>query len=276
MKKSLRDLAITNIFALFVYYSSILLGWQAVSFIYIYQSMDEKIIAERIDHWLIFQPSIIGIGCLLTILFFLIKKSSNDKKNRFSKDIKKQIYIQNFFLFFISLNYLLFKINYHLAVLELIAFLYGLLLLYRWGSVFFNANIASWHHPTTHGTFFISAALSGCALLNLFGLLSFDNTGLQYLLLILLAFELFILYARFQYLSSYSKDTVLIARKLMGPQILYFGLRIIIGIFMPAVFVLYSMLFSDGDLEGVSVLLLTGTLLERFIFIHTGRSGNRQ
>ena len=273
MKKSRRDLAVSNIFALFVYYSTIMLGCQVVSFIYIYQSMEERIIAERIDQWSIFQPYIIGIGFLLTLLFYLTGRFTNYKNKRFSIDIQRQIDLQSIFLFFIMLNYLLFRFNYHLAVLELIAFLYGLWLLYRWGSVFFNANIPSWLHPTTHGTFFISAALNGCALLNISGLLSYKNTGLQYFLLVLLAFELFILYARFKYLSGYSQETVLIARKLMGSQILYFGSRIIIGIFMPAIFILYSMLFKEGDIEGVSVLLLTGTLLERFIFIHSGGGG---
>jgi hypothetical protein len=55
----------------------------------------------------------------------------------------------------------------------------------------------------------------------------------------------------------------------MGNQILYFGTRIIIGIFMPGIFILYMILIKGGEVKGVEVLILVGTLIDRVLFINS-------
>ena len=144
----------------------------------------------------------------------------------------------------------------------------------KWGSVFYNSKIPGWIHPTTHGTFFVSAPLIGCSLVGIFNLIPSDTSLLQYFLLILLILELFIVYARFKYLSKSNQTTIQIARKLMGSQLLYFGSRIIIGIFMPAIFILYVIFIEESKVQGLEFLILFGTIIDRFLFINTVNMNN--
>jgi DMSO reductase anchor subunit len=178
--------------------------------------------------------------------------------------------LQGLFLIIIFLNIALLKNNIHFNVLELGTFLFALWLLFRWGSIFFHSNRPGWHHPTTHGTFYTSAFVSGCALLDIFNLINIQDSNLKYLILVLLALELFILYSRFHFLSTYNQETNRIAKELFSSLFLFFGTRIIIGIFMPAIFIFYTLLFTGKDVEGIAVLILMGTLMERYLFVLTG------
>ncbi len=258
-----------SIFSFYVYYSNLLLGWQIVSFIYIYQSTDAGEILIRLEKWSVFQPYLIGVGVLITILLLILHRLSPIIQLQQMQGLPKQVLIQNIFLMILFFNYLAIKLNIHLDAFELISFFFAIWILKRWGSVFYNTKMAGWMHPTTHGTFFVAALLNGCALVSIFNLASIESSNLQYFLLILLAFDLFIVYARFQYLSKSGQTTNRIARKLMGTQILSFGTRIIIGIFMPAIFILYMILVNGGEVKGVEILILAGTLIDRFLFINS-------
>ena len=256
-----------NIFSFYVYYSNLLLGWQIVSFIYLYQSTDAGEISNRLEKWSVFEPFLIGMGALITILLLILHRLFPMIHLQLIRGLPKQIMIQNLFLVILFFNFLAIELNIHLDVFELIAFIFAIWILTKWGTVFYNSNRPGWTHPTTHGSFFVAALLIGCTLLSLFNLTSIEYSLLQYFILILLFFELFIVYARFQYLSKAGQATIRIARKLMGSQILYFGTRIIIGIFMPAIFILYMILINGDDIKGVGVLILVGTLIDRVLFI---------
>jgi DMSO reductase anchor subunit len=154
-----------------------------------------------------------------------------------------------------------------LEVFELITFIFAIWVLKRWGTVFYHSKVAAWKHPTTHGSFFVSGLLNGVALLSLLHLQEVKSGTLYFILVILLAFDLLIVFARFQYLAKSGEMTNRIARSLMGRQILYFGSRIIIGIFMPAIFILYNIIRGEGDLKGVEILILLGTLIDRYLFV---------
>ncbi len=261
----------TDIFLfLIISYSTLLLGWQITSFIFIYHSMDKGIIFERMIQWSSIHPCFIGLGVTITLLYFPVKQFLDKKNQELLKAIQIQMILQSLFLILILLNIVLFKNNIHLNVLELGAFLFALWLLVRWGSIFFHSNRPGWHHPTTHGTFYTTAVVSGCALLDIFNLISIQDSNLKYLILVLLAFELFILYSRFHYLSTYNQETNRIAKELFSSLLLFFGTRIIIGIFMPAIFILYTLLLKGKGVEGIAVLLLMGTLMERYLFVRTG------
>jgi DMSO reductase anchor subunit len=183
--------------------------------------------------------------------------------------LPKQIMVQNIFLVIIFFNYLSSTLNVHLEVFELIAFLFSIWVIKRWGAVFYHSKALAWQHPTTYGSFVVTSILGGMALLGLFNLQGLNLQFSYIILVILLAFDLLIVFARFQYLSKTGIGTNQVARDLMGSQILYFGSRIIIGIFMPAIFILYNLLIKEGDIIGVELLILVGILIDRFLFINT-------
>ena len=86
-------------------------------------------------------------------------------------------------------------------------------------------------------------------------------------ILILLIFDTLILYSRFRYLSKFSSATNRIARRLLGPYLLYFGSRVIVGIFMPIIYLIYALIFSTITIKGTGILLLVGTFLGWALFI---------
>ena len=106
-------------------------------------------------------------------------------------------------------------------------------------------------------------------MINLVGITELIESYWKIVLITLLLFDLLILYARFQYLSTAEPATIQKARELMGSHLLFFGTRIIIGIFMPLIFILYSLLIGKTETEGIAVLILVGLLLERYLFFRT-------
>jgi len=269
MIKTLAKIVSEGVFSVYVYYANLLLGWQLVSFIYIYQSTDTREILFRLEKWSVIEPYLIGVGALITIVLLILHRISPISYLQQIRDLPKVVMIQNLFLVILFLNYLTIILKLHLDVFELVVFIFSFWVLLKWGTVFYNSNRAGWTHPTTHGSFFVAALLIGCALLSIFNLTSIEHSLLQYFLLVLLIFELFIVYARFQYLTKSGQATIRIARNLMGSQILYFGTRIIIGIFMPAIFILYMILINGDEVRGVGVLILFGTFIDRFLFVNS-------
>jgi hypothetical protein len=270
----LKSVILKKTFSLYVYYATILLGWQGVAFIFIYSSMDETDILHHLAQVAIYQPYLIGMAVFLTGLLVLFKILADPETTGLEAEITKQLRLQSLFVLVLLINHLLYLSDAHFHFFELIIFIAVFWLLKKWGSLFYNSNNPVWQNPTTHGTFFVSAMISGCALLDIFNLVHIEDSALKYVILILLGFDLLILYTRFQYLAKYNHQTNWIARKLMSTQILYFGMRIIVGIFVPALFILYVILIKQGGMDGIGVLLLIGTLLERYIFIETGESRN--
>jgi hypothetical protein len=269
MKNSLKNKISENIFYFYIYYANLLIGWQIVSFIYLYQSTDTLEISKRLEKWFVFEPYLIGIGALITILLLILHRFVPLIHLKVIQGLPRQIMIQTFFLVDLFFNFLTIELNVHLDVFELFAFIFALWTLLKWGSIFYNAGLAGWMHPTTYGSFFVTALLLGCSFLSLFNLSGNDTSLLYYFLLVLLTFDLLIVYARFHYLSNFSQATVQIARKLMGSHILYFGARIILGIFMPAIFILYMVLINGGEIKGVEILILVGTIIDRFLFVNS-------
>ena len=257
----------TGIFSFYVYYSNLLLGWQFVSFIFIYQSTDPGDILNRVDKCSAFSPYLLSIGALLSIIILILQRLSPISYLHNVRDFPKVMIVQNLFLILLFFNYLTVILNIHLDIFELTAFVFSFWLLIKWGAMFYNSKKSGWTHPTSHGAFFISALLLGCSLLSMFNLIRIEHTVLQYFLIVLLILDLFIVYARFQYLTKFNRETLKIARKLMGKQILLFGTRIIMGIFMPLIFIFYMILINGDGPRGVEVLILIGILIDKFLFL---------
>ncbi len=266
IKKNISEITLT----LFIYYATLLFGWQIVAFIYIYSSMDDLIIAERLEQFFRYQPCLIGMGLVLTIIIDIWSRLHDRKGATDLAGLRQISKIQYGYLLLLLSNYILFEVDLHFNVLELITFFISLWLLKKLGSILYNPKKPGWYHPTTHGSLYIAAILIGCSLLDIFNLTKIQDDKLVYLILALLTFELIILYARFQYLSKHSQETNRLARKLMGSQILFFGTRIIVGIFMPMIFIVYSTFLYENPVEGIPVLILVGTFLERYLFVLTG------
>ena len=130
----------------------------------------------------VFQPYLIGVGALITILLLILHRLSPIIQLRKMQGLPKQVMIQNIFLLILFFNYLAIKLNSHLDAFELIAFFFAIWILKRWGSVFYNTKMAGWMHPTTHGTFFVVALLNGCALVSIFNLAGIGSSNLQHFL----------------------------------------------------------------------------------------------
>lgn len=267
MIKTFAKVVSEGLFSFYVYYSNLLLGWQLVSFIYIYQSTDAGEILYRLEKWSVFEPYLIGIGAIITIILFVHHRISPIPYLQQIRDLPKVVMMQNLFLVVLFFNYLAINLNIHLDVFELVVFIFSFWMLIKWGTVFYNSKRSGWTHPTTHGAFFVAALLIGCTFLSIFNLVSIDHSLLKYYLLVLLFFDLIIVYARFQYLSKSGQETLRIAKNLLGSQILYFGTRIIIGIFMPIIFILYMTMVDGDEVRGVELLILFGLLIDRVLFI---------
>ena len=257
-----------GLFTVFVYYSNLLLGWQLASFAYLYHTTELLEISNRLTNWYEFQPFFLGIGVFVTIILLIIHKISPLQLFQQLQRVPKLLIFQNIFLILLFINYLMFLLDIHLQVFELISFLFAIWILRRWGSVFYHSKVQSWRHPTTYGTFFISGFLIGFSLLSLLRQIGIEAINLHLILGILLIFELLIVFARFQFLSKSGESTRRIARILMGSKILYFGSRIIIGIFMPGIFILYMIYVNGRDIQGIEVLILVGTVLDKYLFIN--------
>ena len=265
-KKNISQITIT----LALYYSTLMLGWQVASFVYIYASMDDAIIRAHLEKFFYFQPYLLGTGLIISIFSKILAGLYDLKDITVLLELRKNAKVAWGYLLWLISSYLLFKVHSYLHVFDLITFLFSLWLIYWLGSVLNKAAMPGWYHPTTHGSLYMAAALNGCVLLDVFNMVKLENTGLVYLVLLLLTFEIIILYARFQHLAKHSQETNRLARRLMGSQILFFGTRIMVGIFMPMIFLIYSVFSGGKSVEGVAVLILAGTLLERYLFVITG------
>lgn len=266
MKESLHDIFLS----LFLYHISLLLGWLIVSFIFIYSPMKLEVINDALRHHMLIQPFWIGSGFIF-LTFYLIS-SKYSASHLFSDAITQLIVWQAVFLSLLLVNYLLYQVAWHIHVLELVVFLATIFLLLRWASVLSAIRQPGWHHSTTFGSVLVSTTLNGCALIIILIPQSEHAKILPAIVIILLLFELLIVYARFRFLSRYSQITNQLARLLMGRYLFLFGTRLMVGIFMPLVFISYFYYIKGETIEGAAVLILIGTFLERYLFVKTSGS----
>ena len=256
-------------FSIFVFYSLVLIGWKLTGFMYVYLPLDEAQIKPGLQRIILPDLYLLLTGLFLTVLTYFFHGIPVSKEQKLFPQIQRLLITQLIYLLFCLINYILYVTGYHINLLNLLAFIFGIYILLKWAGVFFYSKLPGWYHPTTFGSFVITAALSGITLINLVGIIDFIENGWKIVLLTLLIFDLLILYARFRYLSTAGPATIQKARELMGSHLLFFGTRIIIGIFMPLIFILYSLLIGNKDIEGVAVLILVGLLLNKYLFFRT-------
>jgi len=166
------------------------------------------------------------------------------------------------------INYILYIYNLHQNILDLINLVFAILCLIQLSKLFFVKEKSAWYHPTTLSTFYISTALLGISQLLVFETLNNPFSGYAYLLLIILVIEVLRIFTRFKYLTKFSYETNMIARSLLGKYGIYFGVRVVAGIFMPFVYIIYALYSNDKLFQGVGALLIIGEFIERLLFIY--------
>jgi len=271
MKPLEKNMLLKTILLFYVYSCTLLYGWQIITFISIYHTMDQDLIKLYLILWSKWQIYFIVAGFFFTGIFTLsffrnISAFETFFHTSYTK-LRLHLFFHSAFLVLLILNYSLLVLDAHFHLLDLILFFICIYLLNLTGNVFYQAGKSAWMHPTTHGAIYISALLLGFACLLLINPLQVTLSKYVYWVLILLIFDLLIVYARFRFLSRHNRITNQIARKLMGPYLIYFGTRIIVGIFMPVLYLLYAIFFSPITLKGTGILIVIGTFLERMLFV---------
>ena len=54
----------------------------------------------------------------------------------------------------------------------------------------------------------------------------------------------------------------------MGKYGIYFGVRVVAGIFMPFVYIIYALYANEKLFQGVGALVIIGEFVERLLFIY--------
>ena len=58
------------------------------------------------------------------------------------------------------------------------------------------------------------------------------------------------------------------ARLVLGRYAFYFGIRIIVGIFIPAVFIIYAIYSKTYPTDGVSSMILIGVFFDKYLLLN--------
>ena len=257
---------------IFSYTITLFLGWQIFSFINVYFQLNESRIQFAFQQWMVIQirylPSVIMVIILACILL-LTYKSIQQKKFPINYKAFKMLLIWLLLLILGSFtNYILFIFQSQQNFLDLINLIFAILCLNQLSKLFYIKEKLSWYHPTTISSIYISAALLGISQMLVFETLNKPFTGYAYLLLILLTLEVLRIFARFKYLTKSSFETNQIARSLLGRYGIYFGVRVVSGIFMPIVYIIYALYANEKLFQGVGALLLIGEFIERLMFVY--------
>ena len=252
----------------YLFISSCLLGWQFWAFTATFYPANEQAIAENFpiymsDFLLYFLP-------LWTITFLTGLVIYTGNKNQLPIDhlsYRKHFFLIGSYYIFLLLNFSLYKLNFHFYVYELLGIIIVLGSIYLAGFIFLNSDHPEFHHPTTNGGIVVTSALAGLSCFILFSDLA-DKVQFQTTwLLILLLFDMLIVFARFRFLSAFNQITNQAAKQLLGKYIFIFGARIILGIFTPLVFLLYTMISDFNAFRGIAVLILLGGLINFFLIV---------
>jgi len=83
---------------------------------------------------------------------------------------------------------------------------------------------------------------------------------------IFLVLEIPMIFARFRYLSRSDSRTRIVAAMLLNENIFLFGGYIIAGIFVPLVFIGYTLWIQPVSETGTAMLAILGALVERYLF----------
>lgn len=256
----------------FSYIISLFLGWQIFSFINIFFQLNEKRIQFSFEQWMGVQSTYYPIISIILVLLGIVLLNRNAIKQKYYllnyPALKSMITWLAILIGGVFVNYLLFLFDIAQNFIELINFILTILCLNQLSKIFYVKNKLAWYHPTTQGSIIISVLLLGISQMLIFETINYPFTGYAYLLLILLIIENLRIFSRFKYLTKTSYETNKIARLLLGRYGIYFGVRVVAGIFMPIVYIIYALYANENLFQGVGALLIIGEFVERLLFIY--------
>ncbi len=257
----------------YIFLNSSLLGWQFWSFVATFYSANAQIIATQYPLLMSdLQIYLLPLWIITVIVGFILYLQMRDQLPIHILSFRFHFFFVAGYCLFMAINLILYYLDATFYVYELLGVTLVLLLIYRGGLIFFRSDRPEFMHPTTMGTTVVMTGLAGLSLFNLLSGLSeqveFQNTWL----LILLFLNMSVLFARFRFLASFNPETKQAAKELLGKYIFLFGTRIILGIFTPIVFLIYSMFAEINDLKGISILILFGSLIDIYLIIITSHS----
>jgi hypothetical protein len=150
---------------------------------------------------------------------------------------------------------------------DLIVFAATFYLLTATGNLVYDAGRDEWRHPTTLTQFLISALLAGGGLMLIVYPEVQNQTWITILLLTAIMFDLLIFLARFRFLAGATAELRALARALLGGYVIYTGVRLIAGSFIPMVYLVRGLFSSYAAPEATGLLLLTGVFLNMILMV---------
>ena len=169
-----------------------------------------------------------------------------------------------------------YRAGYHLHIIELLMVPVCIWVIYLSGSIYYNSGKRMYAHPTAIGSAFVKSALMGISLNVLIPVNSIGSEFTPGTLIVLITLDLFILIAMFRFLAQSGDDTNRVAQKLLGEYIFLFGARIIIGIFIPLILLIYSIYISIDDFKGAAALMVLGVVLHSLVLSLAGTENVRE
>lgn len=161
--------------------------------------------------------------------------------------------------------YLANKYGSPLKWLDLIAAVLMIYLIYSFQHNLTRYGYPAWKHITTPLNIAAGIAKAGiCALI-----LIFDVEAISTIILILLVFEMAVIISRFRFLNRYSLESHQTSRLLLMRYSILFGARIIVGLFIPLVYVIYTYIGQIESFQFIAIFLIFGELIERFLFVYS-------
>jgi hypothetical protein len=256
------------VFLIYLFLSMVLIGWQFWAFVTIYGSAQENLIPVRLDVFMQSLPAFLIPGMIIILICGTVLFIARRPFDLLNITFFKYHYISLCIYFILLLlDYILFRASCHYNIMELIITIFGLMAVYAGGMAHLKSDLVIYHHPTLMGSQVVHTALAGLAAFLLMSPLSEYAAFQPGWFLALIFLDMFIVLGHFRFLSAAGSETRLIARQLLGKYIFLFGARLIVGIFIPLVLVIYS-IFSDRiELSGAAALVLIGIFLQRAIFI---------
>ena len=252
-------------------------GWQLCWFLMIYTTGNTTHLETNLVTYMTILPYFAGVGFLLSaalpILSFFQKIPAVILN---SAKYKRLIMVQLGYFVLLMIDSWWYRAGYHVDIFELLIAPIGIWLIYNSGSIYFHSGKRMYNHPTTIGSVFVKSALIGLSLIILYPVNGADTGIIPGILPVLILLDLFILVAQFRYLSQSGEETHRIARKLLAEYIFLFGARIIIGIFIPLVIILYSIYLSNYEYKGTAALLILGVVLHTLVLTLAGRENGKE
>jgi len=255
------------IYSAYIIISSSFYGWNIVAFIINYSNLDEYAIINRLSTWMTWQHWVLFILFLISIAVFLVRHNILKVLRINYKFFFYHWYIQVLIVLIGSLNVGLYQTENYVHLFRLIEFSLCIWASVLLASQFYDSDILILRHPTTIGSSIISTLILGISVIILSDIFEDVVNSVIFWYLTLIIFDMFIFVARFRYLSAASNQTKLFAQRLMGSLILFTGIRLIIGIFMPLVYSVYMIISAQNFGHGIALMMMIGQIIDRPLFL---------